>query len=104
MTDILLLLSPVMILRSVHLDPGLHLRLVAVFSISVVATIFSIIHVVLALTVGGIVAGLFGLLEVCEEISFYFLISSDFWAFQDVCCNICLQYLRCGHIYYGTTG
>lgn len=63
-TDILLVLAPILILRSTRLDPRLHRRLVAAVSISVLATVFSVIHIVLVLTVSGLWGGLSALVEV----------------------------------------
>lgn len=63
-TDMLLVLAPVAILRSARLDPRIHCRLVAAVSISVVATLFSVIHIVLVLTAGGLWGSLSALVEV----------------------------------------
>lgn len=63
-TDVLLIVSPIAILRSARLDPVLYARLAAAVSISVLATTFTVIHVVLALTVRGIWAAIFAVVEV----------------------------------------
>lgn len=64
LTDGLLIISPIVILRSAHLDSGLQLRLMAAVSISAVATIFVVIHFALSLTIGGLLAAIFAVIEV----------------------------------------
>lgn len=68
LADVLLIASPIVILRNSHLEPGIYIRLVAIVSISAVATAFAVIHVVIALTVGGLWAALFGMIEVRKSL------------------------------------
>lgn len=69
-TDILLIVSPIVILRSARLDPGLQFRLVAAVSTSVIATIFTVIHAVVTLTIAGLWAAVLASLEVRMSIGF----------------------------------
>lgn len=64
LTDAFLIVSPIVILRASRLESGLRLRLTAAVSISVVATIFVVIHVALTMSIGGLWAAIFGVVEV----------------------------------------
>lgn len=87
-TDALLIISPIKILRHARLDPWLQTRLVAAVFISVIATIFTVIHAVIALSVAGMWAAIFCLLEVCIPAFLSFL--SDLTAPAGIRCIICL--------------
>lgn len=103
LTDAFLIVSPIVILRASRLESGLRLRLTAAVSISVVATIFVVIHVALTMSIGGLWAAIFGVVEVRIPSSLSHW--SDHHLFAGVCCDIRLQHLCCPpSSHYGREG
>lgn len=59
-SDFILVIAPLWILRGVRLPPALRIRLVAIFSCSMMTTVFGIAHAVLVLEMPGAMEAVMG--------------------------------------------
>jgi len=75
-SDLILVASPVWILRKTPLAPGLRFRLVSLFSISIAMTIAALAHVVVSLTIGKVWAVTCGAIEVFVTV---FICNASVW-------------------------
>ena len=62
--DLVLIVAPLRLLWDIQLRPALRVRLMAIFSTSIITTIVSLVHAVIVLRIGGLEEAMAAIFEV----------------------------------------